>query len=224
MNFDDLSRDWQAQNHDTPATATLEPQKAPSCTTPEQANQTSQMTDPETLLHAVRTKNHRLTRQLFWRDTQEATTGLVLIPIFYFFIYDGLSGAAYLIGMSHLLLVLGVSSFFVFELLRRHQAVTKLDGPLREQLAKMEQEVTRQRFLLRHVMWWYILPILAPILLVELAQAVAGTSAWWDFLIGLVVFSILGVALNWINQRAAREGFQEEDGELASALEGLGAE
>ncbi len=198
MNFDDLQKAWKSQ--DQAARLTI---------------------DTDVLLKEVR-RNHRQFRAMvWWRDVREVGVGLALVAVF---AYQGLRGHNWIF----FLLAAGcliVSAFLIVErLLQRRRQIAANDSVKACALGSLQQ-VNHQIWLLKNVLWWYLMPIALPMAILM------GYTIWsvrrfgWSSVIGWVVCTLVIALLYWgiyqLNQFAVRKELEPRRVELEALLVNL---
>jgi hypothetical protein len=133
MNWSDLKTAWSIQNLPSEPGADL-----------------------ATLQRNFETKRRKLARGLFRRDAVEAVAGMLVAGVF---AYTGwqMGRAGWPIALA-VVLMLGLTGFFIQQRIRAHRQRLGSDAPL---LAKLEAEIAElrhQRRLLLHVGRWYLAP------------------------------------------------------------------
>lgn len=145
MTFDDLQSKWQSHNHDV----TL-------------------IVDTNDLMNEVRQKHRVFERQLLCRDLSEILAAL-LITFFF-------ATIAVLTGQWTLLLCaagsLFVGLFFITDRLKQRRRRSSFADSLPRSVDAAIEEVKHQIWLLRNIMWWYLLPLVPGIVLF------LGSSSW----------------------------------------------
>jgi len=193
MNFDDLKDLWARQS--------LPEWNAP---------------DLAALGREFSAKQRKLTRMLFWRDVREAALGIMVAAI--------IGRTGWQMGAKGwpvafaVLLLLGLSGFFVRERIRARRTQPALDAALLVRLDAEIAEQRRQHHLLSHVTGWYLAPILsagaifgatvlahAPVPLV--VRLAAGA-------VMIVILTACGAATVWLNRRAVRQIIEPQLREL----------
>jgi hypothetical protein len=112
--------------------------------------------DLATLQDGFESKRRRLARILFWRDVREAAAGLFVAGVFAYVGWQ-MGRVGWPIALA-VVLMLGLTVFFVRERFRAHQQKVGADASL---VAKLEAEIAelrRQRGLLLNVGTWYLTP------------------------------------------------------------------
>lgn len=198
MNFEDFQKAWQAQ--DAAAKVTI---------------------DADVLLKEVRRNQQSFRRTIFWRDVREIGVAAVMVP---YFIAGGLK-------LSWTLHLCAFGCFVVgaYMLIDRwRQKKTDLQGSLKDCAATSLAEVSHQIWLLKNVLWWYLLPIYVPMVLFF------GWCAWDKsgpvtdqvlYLLTLVGFvTLLYAGVYWLNQHAVKKTLEPRRQELEKLLNGLETE
>jgi hypothetical protein len=112
--------------------------------------------DLATLRDGFESKRRRLARIFFWRDVREAAAGLFVAGVFAYVGWQ-MGRVGWPIALA-VVLMLGLTVFFVRERFRAHQQKVGADASL---VAKLEAEIAelrRQRGLLLNVGTWYLTP------------------------------------------------------------------
>ncbi len=123
--------------------------------------------DVAELWHTFEAKRRKLAATLLVRDVLEASAGLLVAGVFAF-VWWHMGREGWPIGVA-ILLLLGVTGFFVRERIRTHRARL---GPEASVLAKLEAELAElrhQRRLLLNVWAWYLAPCAGAIVCFGLA-------------------------------------------------------
>lgn len=173
--------------------------------------------DLATLRETFEAKRRKSANALLARDVLEAAAGLVVCVAFALMWWK--QGRAGWPMAGAILLILGVTGFFVSERFRAYRARLGPDAPL---LAKLEAEIAElrhQRQLLLGIWNWYLAPIGAAIVIVCLT--VTRSRPAWDvsrdarFLVGYFVFcALLLVLVGMLNRRAVRQRIEPRLAEL----------
>jgi hypothetical protein len=157
-------------------------------------------------------KQRKMSRGLFWRDVREAAAGVFVAGVFANIGWRmGRDGWPIAVAV---LVLLGLSGFFVLERLRVRRRRLPADVSL---LAKIDAEIAEQRrqyVLLSQVGWWYLGPCLlaaaifggtilahAPVPKAPLLLAAAFTA---------LVFALCGWGVIAINRRVVRKVIQPQ--------------
>jgi hypothetical protein len=184
--------------------------------------------DADVLVKEVRRNQQQFACTILTRDIREVGVALILIPVWLFL------GARLSLPWSWYLTIPGliwVAAFMVVDRRRHSQRQPEPDEPLREQIKYSLAQVEHQIWLLRNVLWWYILPVAIPCL------AFFAQIAWESFARGRELVDFVppflfsatvcgGVMLfvYWLNQKAVRSSLEPRRAELERLLSSLSDE
>ena len=194
MNFDDFQKSWQSQ--DAAKFFSI---------------------NADVLLNEVRRNQQQFRRTIFWRDVREVGVAALLVPVFI------CAGWKY-----HWTLYLSAFSCFVVGadmVLDRFQQKRKtqdLHGSLKDCTATALAEVSHQIWLLKNVLWNYILPGSVTTLLFfgwcawSMPFPVAAKIIFLLFLVGFVLLT--DVFIYWLNQFAVKKTLEPRRRELEKLL------
>jgi CubicO group peptidase (beta-lactamase class C family) len=200
MNFDEMQKAWQAEG----AQARL-------------------MVDADLLLKEVQRNQRSFAATIFCRDVREIGVALVMVPVWIFL------GIQWTLPWTWYLCVptlLWIAGFMYVDRRRQRQREARAGNTLREQIETSLAQVEHQIWLLRNVLWWYLLPLWVAIVIFfghsawqreqhgESAIATtAGTAAVTAFVFWFVY---------WLNQYCVRKQLEPRRQELKSLLASLG--
>jgi len=199
MNFEELQKAWRSQGSDPRPTL-----------------------DADLLLKEVQRNKRLFEATLFWRDVMEIGGGFLLTPLF---LYRGVRDHEWPYFLMALA-CLGVGVFMLVDrwLQRRKKPATS--DPLRACIEASLIQVNHQIWLLRNVLWWYLLPLGVGI------GIFIGFIAWQLRSAGAVVFvwvgryalicALLYWGIYWLNQRTVQKGLKPRRRELEALLASLG--
>ena len=212
MNFDDFQKSWQSQ--DTAKKISF---------------------NADVLLNEVRRKQLCLRRMIFWRDVREVGVAALLVPVF---IAGGLmiNWTLHLCAFSCFV----VGAYFVVDRWRQKKKTPDLHGSLKDCTATSLAEVRHQIWLLKNILWWYLLSFFVPIMVFF------GSTVWsmpvpgeplpvaakilfllFKILFFLFLVGFVGVTYGWVywlNQSAVKKTLEPRRQELEKLLNELGAE
>jgi CubicO group peptidase (beta-lactamase class C family) len=200
MNFETMQKAWQSQ--DAAAKVTI---------------------NADVLLKEVRRNQQCFRRTIFWRDVREVSVAAVLVPIF---IAGGLkvSWVLYLCALGCFV----VGAYFVIDRRRQKKTTPDLHGSLKDCAATSLAEVSHQIWLLKNVLWWYLLPIFVPIMLffgwVTWQLPVPITTKILRLLPHTSFVVLLYAGIYWLNQFAVKKNLEPRRQELEKLLAGLETE
>ena len=194
MNFEDFQKTWQQQ------------EVMPKISV-----------DTNLLLKEVRRKQQQFRRTIFWRDVREVGVAALLVPSF---IASGLK-----ISWTLHLCALGCFVVGAFMLLDRWQQKKKtpdLNGSLKDCAATALAEVSHQIWLLKNILWWYLLPIFVPIMIFfgwVAWRVPASITEKISHLLPQVSFVVLLYAgIYWLNQSCVKKNLEPRRQELEKLL------
>jgi len=205
MTFNDLQKNWQ-----------------------EQQNGFRLNIDSALLLKEVQRNKKSFDASIFWRDVREIG---ISIPMFMIFVYWGLKDNAW----EMLLIALGilfVAVFMTIDRITQKRKQPTLNGTLSSCLESSLAEVKHQIWLLKNVLWWYLLPPGIGFAAFSLGLLVTAIQAFKDnslalllslsfFSLIIVFFIVVFVGVYWLNKRAVRKELlprKEELDELVASL------
>jgi CubicO group peptidase (beta-lactamase class C family) len=194
MNFEDLEKAWR-----------------------EDRSHPSQTLSEEALLPEIRRKRECFRRTIFWRDVRELGITALLIP---FFIHGGLK-----IHWALHLCAFGCAVVGAFMLLDRRRQRKKTPDPhsaLSDCATAALAEVCHQIWLLKNVLWWYLLPLAVP-MLVFFAFSSANLPGpaplqVFGFLVISGIVAGIYAGIYWLNQLAVKKDLEPCRQELAKLL------
>lgn len=198
MTFEQLQKTWQFQD------------RSPKVTV-----------DTDLLLKEVRRNQTGFRTTIFWRDVREVTVAFLCTV---YFSYHGLrrdDWAAYLIAFA----CFGVGVFMLADRARQRRKKPAPSDPLKACIETSLDQVNHQIWLLRNILWWYLLPLGLPLIIFF------GRSAWqtgdgavevtvtFGAAVGFVALLYWGIY--WLNQYCVRKQLQPRRRELESLLASL---
>lgn len=188
MNFEELQNVWQSG--------------PPAGTAP--------TVDPR-LLTAVRRRSRQFSRLIFWRDVREvAASGLVAVVFGRIALAAQAEGARAWPAWIAALLPLAVAGFLLIDRWLTRRRTDPAGESVALELARAAAAVRHQIWLLRHVQWWYLLPLAlsgAALELQLLLYAPLPLPPVVKWIGALLLFAVIGAvhgAVWWLNQRAIR--------------------
>ncbi len=187
-----------------------------------QSSQTRLTIDAELLLKEVRRNQRYFSAMIFWRDVREVGTALLMVPLwFYLGVKLSLPWTWYL-GVPALIWVAG---YMLVDRMRHNRQPPEPGEPLRRCVESSMAQVEHQIWLLRNILWWYLLP---PSLA---ALAFFGQAAWQvragGWLMALVILALLSMVMTIffyvyrLNQDAVRSELVPRRQELEALLMSL---
>jgi len=198
MNFESWQKAWQSQ--DTGAKVTI---------------------NAEVLLREIRRNQRHFRATIFWRDTREVGVATLLTL---FFGYYGLRNHDWTDGLIALA-CFGVGAFMVVDRLMQRRKQPTVNDSLKTCIESSLLQVNHQIWLLKNVLWWYLLPLGAA-LGISLGHSawqahVAGAAAVVSWLVSLLVIALVYWGIYGLNQFAVRKSLEPRRQELETLLAGL---
>jgi CubicO group peptidase (beta-lactamase class C family) len=199
MNLDDMKSAWQSQ-----------------------ATGTALRVDPAMLLNEVRRNDRQFQSVLFWRDVREIGVALILVPVWF------VLGTRMDLPWTWYLCVPGllwVAGFMWACRLRQRNNRVMPDDSLLDGVKHSLAQVEHQIWLLRNVLWWYLLPIAVPMLLFFAQVSWRDGRDPWQAVVSFAgPAALVCVVYGWvyvINQRCVRNDLEPRRRELETLLRSL---
>lgn len=194
--------------------------------------QTHVTVDAELLLKEVRRNQRDFRAMISCRDYREVVVALLLIPVWFYLGARNSSPWTWYLEVPALIWVIG---FFLVDRMRHKPKPSDPRDPLLTSVKESLTQVEHQIWLLRNVVWWYLLPMLIPMLAFVAQTCAEGfwltARDWWDALgiasvsaFVLVVFVTTFCFIDYINQRAVRVQLEPRRQELLALLATIGDE
>jgi CubicO group peptidase (beta-lactamase class C family) len=180
----------------------------------------------DVLLSEVRRKQQCFRRTIFWRDAREVGVAALLVLVF---IYSGWTNhwTLYLCAFGCLV----VAAFMVLDRCRQKKKTPDLHDSLKGCAATSLAEVSHQIWLLKNILWWYVLPLSVPMLLFfcwitwdapPLGETRIPQTLLTLFWVGFVL--LFGGGLYWLNHFVVKKSLEPRRQELEQLLAGLETE
>jgi hypothetical protein len=195
MSFEEMQKTWQAQ--DANARVTI---------------------NTDLLLKEVRRNQRQFWATIFWRDLREV---IVAIGLTVYFSWQGAHAGNwtdYLVAAACLF----VAVFFIADRFNQRRKQLPPNHSLKGCVENSLAQVSHQIWLLKNVFWWYLLPLLVPLLISMLYPVFRGGPGHAGPLIAAVAV-IVGVFgfVYWVNQYAVRKSLHPRREELENLLASL---
>lgn len=198
MNFEDLQKTWQAQ----PAGAMV-------------------TIGRDSLLRLVRRNQRQFRAMIFWRDVREVGVSAILAV---FFGWKGWNQRDWTSGLLALI-CFGVGAYMLADRWwqRRHRPLT--NEPLKDCLEASLHEVNHQIWLLKNVLWWYLLPLDAGVVIVAMSPTLRAhlslSALVWAAVFVAGFTALISWGVYWLNQLAVRKNLEPRRQELEALLASL---
>ncbi len=165
------------------------------------------------LLKEVRRNQRQFESMILWRDFREGGIAMCLV---YFFWRAGVRQENWTYSLLALA-CFGVGLFIIVDRLRQRRRRPLMENSLRGCLLTSLDQVSHQIWLLRHVFWWYQLPLLIPLYISILHGPVSLRSV----LIEGGVVALVNWGIYRMNQSAVRKSLEPRQRELEELLSSL---
>lgn len=182
--------------------------------------------DADLLLNEVQRSQDYFRKMILLRDYREAGVSIVMIPVWFIMgITLSLPWTWYLMVPGLLFLI----GFIVLDRRRHPQRPSDPAAPLIDSVQESLRQVEHQIWLLRNVLWWYLMPFAIPILIFWAHSAWIISGGRWILAIGIAIpffvflFVLYGF-IYYINQRAVRKQLIPRRQELVNLLNNLSDE
>ncbi|WP_221029954.1 hypothetical protein [Actomonas aquatica] len=207
MNFDDLQKAWQQAP--APGGATID----------------------ASLLAEVRKDSRSFAQKVFWRDVREISASFIVAGVFGKVALDAeAEGSTAWPAWVAAALPLLVAAYFLIDRWMMHRRARPQGGTVIEEIERAAAAVRHQIWLLRNVLWWYILPLALCSVMLGLQiilYAPANFPVWGRWIIGALVLLPTGLFDWWVwqlNQKAVREDLEPRLAELEQRRDELRSE
>lgn len=118
-----------------------------------------------------------------------------------------------------------IAGFMLVHRIRHKPRPSKADAPLLDCVERSLAEVTDQIWLLRNVLWWYLLPLGVSLLAFFVQVTWLHSKDWLDGLAHLtgpaIVVFVTFAFVYWLNQHAVRSRLEPRRQELLTLLASL---
>ena len=151
-------------------------------------------------LEEIRGKAQRLERLVARRNLREYAAAAVEVPSFGWIMWLGPSSTI----RAGAGMVILATVFIVYHLrLRGSASSLPADLGLKSALEFHRLELVRQRDLLRSVWWWYVLPMLPGMLVMQIGLALVHPERLTRIVLYCVVVVGVAAGIHWLNRRGA---------------------
>jgi len=165
-------------------------------------------------------RNFRLT--IFWRDFREVAIAVLLVPVWF---YMGAKLSSPWTWYLTVPVLLWIAGYMLVYRMRHKPAPIKPDAPLLDSVERSLAEVMDQIWLLRSVLWWYLLPLGVSLMAFVLQIAWLHSHGWLDalghvFPPAAAIFATYAF-IYWLNQYAVRTKLEPRRQELLALIASL---
>lgn len=201
MNFEDVQKSWQNQTAGMQITI-----------------------NSELLLKEVRRNQQQFRATIYSRDVREVVVAVLLIPVFIYLGRRQDNWGDYLVAFACFV----VGAFFLIDRRQQKNKTSEQCDSLKDCAAASLAEVRHQIWLLKNILWWYLLPLFVPIVISICWPTLhSGKLSPVDaaFLLGPIgAIAAVYWFLYWLNQYAIKKQLDPRRQELEKLLNELGSE
>lgn len=195
MDFEDLQKAWQSQNAGAKVTI-----------------------NADLLMKEVRRNQREFRATIFGRDVREVGVAFLLT---WYFIWRGLRTDEWtdcLVGLA----CFGVGTFMVVDRLLQRRKQPAANDSLVTCIESSLRQVNHQIWLLRNILWWYLLPIGAA-LGISICHSAwhahrSGSPALTTWFVSALMIALVYGGVYWLNQFAVRKNLEPRRQELETLL------
>jgi hypothetical protein len=178
--------------------------------------------DTGLLLKEVQRSQQHFRALVLLRDFREAGIAILMIPLWLFL------GTRFSLPWTWYLTVpalIWVAGFIIVDRMRYPQKPSEPGESLLDSVQKSRAQVEHQIWLLRNILWWYLLPFAVPILTFFAHTSWLSSGNWFQALGVVAAHFVLLMALYafiyYLNQRAVRTQLEPRRQELLALLASL---
>ena len=195
MNFENLQKAWQAQ--DAGATVTI---------------------NADQLLKQVRQHQRQFQTMILWRDAREVGVAIFLA---WLFLYWGLREDDWSLDLVAFSCFF-VGSFILVDRLVQHQRRPVMSHPLRSCVQSSLNRVNHQIWLLKNIVWWYLLPTAGALGISFVRSSwhagYQGWRTWFGLGLATLICALVYWGVYWLNLFAVRKQLEPRRQELETLL------
>ncbi|MCF3649174.1 hypothetical protein [Synoicihabitans lomoniglobus] len=185
----------------------------------------------DAVVRHVRADSRKFSHRIFWRDVREVAACFLVT-----FIFGRMALAAEAEGAPAwplwvaAIIPLGVAAYFAIDRLIMHRRATPRGETVLTEIDRAADEVRHQIWLLRNVLWWYLLPLGTSTVMITLQYFLYGpayTPLIVKVIMGALVVGVAGGFNFWVwklNQKAVRKDLQPRLAELENRRRELSGE
>ncbi|MHC5061936.1 MAG: hypothetical protein ACYTFK_12730 [Planctomycetota bacterium] len=198
MTFDELQEKWQSHKELTTITV-----------------------DTDMLLKEVRRNKSSFEASIFWRDVREVGASFFVAVYFFYYGLKDKTWSAVTLGVFALSVGLFMLADRALQKKKRPDHSNTLAGCIESSLA----QVAHQIWLLKNVLWWYMLPLLIGVAIftghIAWMLRDAGIPFWTHIFKSIGIWALITWGIYKLNQYAVRKILQPRHQELENLLNSL---
>ena len=198
MNFEELQKAWQSQDPGA-----------------------NVMINADGLLKEVRRNQQQFRMTIFWRDVREIGVAFLLTVLF---LYQGMrhhDWTDYVLASA----CFGVGTFMVVDRLLQRRKQPASSDSLKTCIEGSLLQVNHQIWLLKNVLWWYLMPFTVALGISICHSAWLAQNPGFSAMIVWVISALFVALVYWgiyrLNQYAVRKSLEPRRQELETLLAGL---
>jgi Na+/melibiose symporter-like transporter len=184
--------------------------------------------DSDMLIREVKRNKDAFESTIFWRDFREVAVAVIMVGVFLHGAARAkdnmwVAGALVVVAIS----MLYVAAFFLIDRRLQKKREPRHTDPLLACVESSLTQVNHQIWLLKNVLWWYLLPPGAGIALFffvvtwNLLKVLPAWQVLLGFLVGMLIVALVFWGVYWLNQFAVRKGLIPRRDELEAMLKNL---
>ncbi|MGA2069759.1 MAG: hypothetical protein ABSG97_00270 [Sedimentisphaerales bacterium] len=184
--------------------------------------------DSDMLIREVKRNKDAFESSVFWRDFREVAVGLIMAGVFLRGAFKPenniwIAGSLVVTAIS----MLYVAAFFVIDRHLQRKKEARHTDPLLACVESSLMQVNHQIWLLKNVLWWYLLPPGVGIALVfiavdvDLFKVLPAKLVLPGCLSGTLFVVLIFVGVYWLNQYVVRKGLMPRREELESLMKSI---
>jgi CubicO group peptidase (beta-lactamase class C family) len=189
------------------------------------STQTRVTVDADLLLKEVQSSQRSFRAMIYWRDFREVGIAILMVPLWF---YLGITASLPWTWWLTVPAIVWVAGFILVDRIRHKQKQSDVGEPLLKSAKESLNQVEHQIWLLRNVVWWYLLPFTIPILAFFAHVSWLKSKDWLECILSFGIPSVFVLALYafvyWLNQYAVRTQLEPRRQELLALLTSLGDE
>jgi len=178
--------------------------------------------DAGLLLNEVRRNERQFAAMIYCRDLREVGVALVLVPVW---IVMGITQSHPWSWYVVIPALLWIAGFMLVDRARQRPHQPAPGDDLHTTATKSLAQVEHQIWLLRNVLWWYLLPLFVTLLFWPAHHAWDTRENGWKTLGGFTgvafTFALVFGFIYWLNQYAVRKQLEPRQKELQALLRSL---
>jgi len=178
--------------------------------------------DAELVIKEVRRNEQQFAAMIYCRDLREVGVALVMVPVW---IYIGIRMSSIWTWYLEIPALIWIAGFMVVDRIRQRPQKAAPGDTLRSTIENSLAQVKHQMWLLRNILWWYLLPLGSGVIIWTAHLAWRARSGGFEMMAPYAVISVffvlVGVFVYWLNQHAMRKQLEPRRKELQDLLGSL---